>query len=174
MNDIIFIGDDNDDNCDYKINNVINNPSIMEKIGKQYKKIIYNAEEPLDWLPNGITHLQIINQFFDHPLNNLPQTLIYLCIKGYKLLYAESSFNQPLDYLPINLKCLILESLLDYTYSLDNLPPNLEYLYIILREYNNPLNNLPKSIHTFYKLNTNDMSQSIPEIDEMWQLVENL
>ena len=128
---------------------------------------------PIDNLPNGITHLNISHPRFNYPVDNLPASLVYLRIGGSKLEYAESDFNQRLDLLPSGLKILILEALEDYTHPLDNLPPNLEYLYILNREYHLPLNNLPPSLKTIYKLDyySNGYDNlEYPDIDFLWDL----
>jgi hypothetical protein len=90
--------------------NYLGNIEFLEQITK-YKKLIYYNEEPINWLPDGITHLEIHNDEFNHSLDNLPASLIYLGISGKKMVYSESAFNQSLDYLPIGLKCLQLNTL---------------------------------------------------------------
>jgi len=121
---------------------------LINQITK-YKKVIYYDDKSVDWLPEGITHLGIINCYFNHPLENLPQSLIYLFISGKKLFYRESVFRQSLDYLPTGLKCLRLEALC-YKIPLDNLPPNLEYLFILQSDYKLPLNNLPQTLKILF------------------------
>jgi hypothetical protein len=153
--------------------NPFDNLELMSELGTKYYKLIYNLScFPIDNLPNGITHLNITNQFFNKPLDNLPHSLIYLRIGGSKIIFAESGFNQPLNFLPSGLKILILEALENYTHPLDNLPPNLEYLYIVNREYNHPLNNLPPNLKVMYKLNYSygDNGIDYPEIDYLWDL----
>jgi len=115
------------------------------KMLTKYKRVVCGADIPLDWLPNGITHLEITNQMFNHTLDNLPPSLILLSICGGKQIFCERFFNKSLDNLPIGLKCLYLANL-EAEILLDNLPSNLEYLLIDQREYNLPLDNLPKNI----------------------------
>lgn len=124
--------------------NYLGDIELIEQI-KKYKKLLYCNEEPINWLPEGITHLEIHNNDFNHPLENLPSSLIYLGICGRIMVYSESDFNQSLDYLPVGLKCLQLNSLCNEI-SLNNLPPGLEYLFIVQREYSLPLDNLPDGV----------------------------
>ena len=124
--------------------NYLGDIELLEQI-KKYKKLLYCNKEPINWLPEGITHLEIHNNDFNHPLENLPASLIYLGICGRKMVYSESDFNQSLDYLPVGLKCLQLNSLCNEI-PLNNLPPGLEYLFIVQREYSLPLDNLPDGV----------------------------
>ena len=124
------------------------------KMLTKYKRVICEANVPLDWLPDGITHLEINNQMFDRPLDNLPTSLILLSICGGKQIFDERFFNQPLDNLPVGLKCLYLANL-ENEILLDNLPPSLEYLLINQREYNLPLDNLPKNMKKVIVLTDN-------------------
>ena len=66
----------------------------------------------------------------------------------------------------------VLEALEDYTHLLDNLPPNLEYLYILIREYDLPMNNLPPSLKTVYKLDYSKGYDDFeyPDIDFLYNL----
>jgi hypothetical protein len=153
--------------------NPFDNIELMSLLGTKYTKLIYDLScFPIDNLPNGITHLNISHPRFNYPIDSLPPSLIYLRIGGSKLVYAESDFNQTLDFLPSGLKILILEALENYTHPLDNLPPNLEYLYILNREYDLPLNNLPPSLKTVYKLDYSNGYDGIdyPDIDFLWNL----
>ena len=146
---------------------------LMNLLGTKYTKLIYDLScFSIDNLPNGITHLNISHPWFNYPVDNLPPSLIYLRIGGSKLVYAESGFNQPLDFLPSGLKILILEALENYTHPLDNLPPNLEYLYILIREYDLPMNNLPPSLKTVYKLDYSKGYDDFeyPDIDFLYNL----
>jgi hypothetical protein len=124
--------------------NYLGDIELLEQI-KKYKKLIYCVEEPINWLPDGITHLEIYNNNFNYPLDNLPASLIYLGICGRKTVFSESNFNQSLDYLPVGLKCLQLNALCNEI-PLNNLPPGLEYLFIVQREYSLPLEHLPKTL----------------------------
>ena len=156
--------------------NPFEDPTLMSLIGTKYTKVIYDlATFPIDNLPNGVTHLNISHPYFYHPVDNLPPSLIYLRIGGAKLLYEESYFNQPLNFLPSGLKILILDALEDYTHTLDNLPPNLEYLYILNRIYRKyyELNNLPPSLKKVYNLNyysPDDDEYTLAEVDNLWDL----
>jgi hypothetical protein len=147
---------------------------LMDLLGTKYTKLIYDLScFPLDNIPNGVTHLDITHPCFNSPLDYLPSNLIYLRIRGTKLIFGESGFNQPLNFLPSGLKILILEALENYTHPLDNLPPNLEYLYILNREYNLPLDNLPPNLKVMFKLdfsNGGDRLEDYPEIDYLWHL----
>lgn len=127
---------------------------------KDFKKVEYWSQQPLDWLPDGITHLAIRNVLFNHPLENLPSTLLYLGIIGGKPIYDEHFFNKSLDYLPIGLKCLDLAHL-ESEIPLNNLPPTLEYLFIEQRCYSLSLDNLPINIKKVVKIEFNDCAEEI-------------
>jgi hypothetical protein len=132
--------------------NPLEDPKLISLLGTKYTKVIYDLVGlPIDNIPNGVTHLNITHPCFNIPVNNLPSSLIYLRIGG--MTNEESLFNQPLNFLPLGLKILILEKLDDYTHPLNNLPPNLEYLYILNCEYKHELNNLPLSLKKVHKLN---------------------
>lgn len=100
----------------------------------KYQKLIYKAEAPLDWLPYGLKILSIQSQSFDHPLDNLPSSLVSLEITTDKLqlFKRESYFNQPLYNLPIGLKCLILGGIWAYNFELNSLPSTLEYVSLLI------------------------------------------
>jgi hypothetical protein len=157
----------------FSTENPLEDPEIMSLLGTKYTKISYELVGfPLDNIPNGVTHLNITHPCFNSPLDYLPTSLIYLRIGGLTL-YEESSFDQPLNFLPSGLKILILEALENYTHPLDNLPPNLEYLYIITPKYNLPMNNLPPSLKVMFKLdfsNGGDRLEDYPKIDYLWYL----
>ena len=155
----------------FSTENPLEDPELMSLLGTKYTKISYELVGfPLDNIPNGVTHLDITHPCFNSPLDYLPTSLIYLRIGG--LMYEESCFDQPLNFLPRGLKILILETLENYTHPLDNLPPNLEYLYILNREYNLPLDNLPPSLKTIYKLNYSNGydADTYPDIKHLWYL----
>ena len=143
----IDVDNDNDDNND----NTYNYYDDIELINQiiKYKKLIYYDYKEINWLPVGITHLEINNLNFNHPLDNLPYSLLCLCITGHKLFYQDSRFKHSLDYLPSGLKCLQIGSLSN-DIPLDNLPPGLEYLFIMKYNYKLPLNNLPHSIKILF------------------------
>jgi hypothetical protein len=146
-----------------------NNNELLASM-KKYKKIVCNANICLDWLPDGITHLEINNQMFNNPLDNLPQSLIYLGICGGTQIFEERYFNQSLDNLPNGLKCLYLANL-ETKIPLDNLPPTLEYLLIDQKEYNLPLNNLPKNIKVIISTyNDNCYNEMHCILDDIYKL----
>jgi hypothetical protein len=92
--------------------------------------------EPLDNLPNGLTHLKIFYWCnYNFPLDNLPPSLTHL--------YLNDNFNQPVDKLPESLIYLCTGT--SFNQSLDNLPPTLKYLYL-LDKFNKSINNIPDSI----------------------------
>jgi hypothetical protein len=157
----------------FSTENPLEDPEIMSLLGTKYTKISYELVGfPLDNIPNGVTHLNITHPCFNSPLDYLPTSLIYLRIGGLTL-YEESSFDQPLNFLPSGLKILILEALENYTHPLDNLPPNLEYLYILNREYKHELNNLPSSITRFFNYDYYNDEMNYPkeeELDQLWVL----
>ena len=106
-------------------------------------------------LPNSITHL-IFGAVFNQKVNKLPTSLTHL--------HFGSDFNQAVDNLPDNLTHLIFGYNFDRTvdnlpnslthlifgYKFNqkvyNLPNNLKYLTFEYTLYNNPIDNLPKSI----------------------------
>lgn len=163
--------------CYITDNEQLHDPAILDLIGTKYKKVVIDTTGPIDNLPDGITHINITCETFNSPVDNLPASLKYLRIGGFKHIYQEGGFNQPLDYLPMGLKCLILEALEEYTHKLDNLPPTLETLLILNREYKLPLDNLPSSITRFYNFDyyakdpDNYCDYPFDEITQLWNTI---
>jgi len=124
-------------NYTYGSNNI--DKSILDTIPEEIKFIVINTNQKnyniLDILPSELKLLMITKgYYFDKPLDHLPINLEYLCIPQY---YKFSYINYP-----CNLKYLALESDVD----LNDLPPNLEKLYISSRKITKPINSLPKSL----------------------------
>ncbi len=117
---------------------------IMELIN-QYKKINFGDKfnQPIDYLPDGITHLRF-GMKFNQPIDNLPQTLKYLNISSDECAYCE--FNQPIDNLPNSLEwlCIILNK--KFNHPIDNLPIGLKKLYLTCKAFKHTINCLPENL----------------------------
>ncbi len=129
-----------------RIINIIKHFEIVEFDG------IFNNS--VDFIPFGIKRL-LLNKDFNHPINNLPNSLMVLRIDG-----TDAIFNYPVDNLPEGLKVLHLNSLFDFpvdnlpsgleklvlgdnfNHKVENLPPNLKYLSLG-NKFNHPIDNLP-------------------------------
>ncbi len=75
----------------------------------------------------------------DGPINHLPESVKLLCL--------GKKFTHNIDNLPNNLETLFLNSSCEFNLSIDNLPQNLETL-ILGGEFNQPINNLPLNLKT--------------------------
>lgn len=73
------------------------------------------------------------------PINHLPESVKLLCL--------GKEFTHNIDNLPNNLETLFLNSSCEFNQSIDNLPQNLETL-ILGGEFNQPINNLPLNLKT--------------------------
>jgi hypothetical protein len=151
---------------------LINNNSInysqdtfVIELMKKYKKVILgdSINQSIDFLPNGIFHLQLGRQF-NKPIMNLPQTLKNLIIASNELSYCD--FNQSLDYLPEGLECLSIRLNRVFNLPINYLPVSLKKLEIICREFTHPINNLPDglehiSISKFDYYNTHNLPANL-------------
>jgi len=100
---------------------------------------IADFDDNLDNLPDTLLELCIQSSEFNKPLDNLPPNL-----KEFELYNdMESIYDYSFDYLPITLEKLVLPN--NYKGNLDNLPNNLKSLTIGY-EFSSSLNNLPDSI----------------------------
>jgi hypothetical protein len=91
----------------------------------------------ISFLPQYITKLRFnILSYFDHPVNNLPQSLTHINFGAY--------FNQPLDNLPKGL--IYLQVGIYFNQPLDNLPHGLTNLDLLYSHFNQPLDKLPHSL----------------------------
>lgn len=134
----IFI---NDNDYDYS------EDTIVIELMKKYKKIIIGDafNKSIDFLPEGITHLQL-GQRFNKSIMNLPSSLTYLLISSYTIGYCY--FNQSLDYLPEGLKYLTIKLNQVFNMPINNLPTSLKYLYINCNGFHQPINNLPNELES--------------------------
>lgn len=109
---------------------------------KSYKKVAFgdNFNQPIDYLPDGITDLYL-GQRFNKPINNLPQSLKKLKISSNIIAYTE--FNQSLDNLPSGLETIDILINKSFNQPIDNLPISLKKLVLICQQFKQPINNLP-------------------------------
>ncbi len=126
--------------------------------------------QPLDWLPYGVKRLRI-TKYFNHPLDNLPNSLEVLIINN---IYDNDLviFTQPLNNLPLGLKYLELGQMYKFNYEnyILDLPSTLEYLVII-----EPYTKLIDLIDHFeYLKNNNNKLKIISELDLFQKHKHNL
>lgn len=122
------------------------NDNMVIELLKQYKKVIFdnNFNSRIDWMPEGITDLQL-GMNFNQPLNNLPSTIKRIVIrKNNDVGYTK--FNQPIDYLPPGLEELYIHFNQEFNHPLYNLPTGLKKLFLNAFTYKQPINNLSDSI----------------------------
>lgn len=128
-----------DNNYDYS------QDTIVLELLKKYKKVVLgdSFNQHIDFLPDGITHLQL-GRLFNQPIMNLPGTLKHLIISANQVAYC--CFSQSLDYLPEGLKSLIIRLNLAFKLPINNLPIGLKYLALDFKSYHHPINNLPDGL----------------------------
>jgi hypothetical protein len=142
---------------------IINNPKdeveldIIDTLLRKYKKL-WLCEIFEDWqkysIPDYITHLCFdINDEINEPeiMNNLPQSLEFLSIMNYSFngtltnlppnlkhleIHSYYAFKQSLDFLPIGLETLVLNSCCGSVIINATFPPNLKTLVIKTRKMN--------------------------------------
>lgn len=111
-----------------------------------YKKLSikpqYLTLNIIEWFLNGIpdciTHLYINMGFYDSIiLTKLPKSLKYLCIDCKKI----NSYNQ--EYYKIKNKFNLVNKFEYFNSNIDNLPSDLEELYIYSSYFNQPVDHLP-------------------------------
>ena len=123
-------------------------------VGETYIYEDYDFNKPIGNLPNGLEYLELRGNF-NQPLDNLPNTLKYLYINSFK-------FSHSLDFLPVGLECLILET---SSISINNFPSGLKELYI--NGYaDSLLSNFPIGLKILYvngKSNKLDESFKLPD-----------
>jgi hypothetical protein len=131
----------NDNDYDYSQDTI-----IIELI-KKYKKVIFgdSFNRSIDFLPDGITHLQL-GRLFNKPIMNLPRSLKHLIIAS--LVIAYCNFNQSLDYLPEGLENLTMKLNPVFNMPINNLPESLKHLEFNCREFKHPINNLPNGLES--------------------------
>jgi len=115
----------------------------IDNLPRHIKAIRFNETMKLNhyhYIP--IRYTSKHNEFFifNHPITNLPPDL--------ELLELSGEFLQSLDYLPNNLKYLILNVYYISQISLDLLPTNLEILILKSNDY--IFTNLPNNLQELY------------------------
>lgn len=125
---------------DYK-----NDKTILNLL-KEKQKIafdnVFNAS--IDWLPEGITHIQL-GTFFNQPLQKLPSTLKSLIIKTYNEVGA-TYFNNSLNNLPHGLEILEIHYNHKFDKDIYNLPQTLKKLYMHCKACKINFNILPNRL----------------------------
>lgn len=125
---------------DYK-----NDKTILNLL-KEKQKIafdnVFNAS--IDWLPEGITHIQL-GTFFNQPLQKLPATLKSLIIKTYNEVGA-TYFNNSLNNLPHGLEILEIHYNHKFDKDIYNLPQTLKKLYMHCKACKINFNILPNRL----------------------------
>lgn len=152
------------------------NDLIIIYFMKKYKKVVFGDKfnSPVNWLPEGITHLQF-GKSFNQSLDNLPGTLKELIIASQEIAWCK--FNKPLDNLPIGLEHLTLRIVENYTYPINNLPSTIKTLSFICKDYHHPINNLPEGLEEliimfFDFINTYHLPSTLKKIDITGKLLE--
>jgi len=160
----------NDNDYDYS------QDTIVIELIKKYKKVILGDlfDQCIDFLPDGITHLQL-GRRFNKPIMNLPQTLIHLLIAANAITYCD--FNQSLDYLPEGLQFLTIKLNQVFKMPINNLPASLKHLYLNLKHFHHPINNLPDGLETltinsFNYNNTHHLPSNLKKIQILSKLIE--
>ena len=129
--------------------NYANDNNITDLMIKFKKVQIDDAfDVPIDFLPNGITHLNI-GESFNQSIDNLPITLKSLIISKFRNV-GYVKFNQPLDNLPYGLEYLYIDFTYVFDQSLRNLPATLKHFELRNKNYtkNIDVNSFPDSIET--------------------------
>jgi hypothetical protein len=104
----------------------------------------------LNDIPNGLQRL-CIKGWFNKPLDQLPKQL-------HTLVVDTNDFNQPLEHLPSSLRTLKL--LGSFNQSLQFLPHQLQHLFLKSTKFDHELYNLPVTLKTLY-LNMNCINKGI-------------
>ena len=161
----------NDNEYDYS------QDTLVIELMKKYKKVVLGDafNKSIDFLPDGITHLQL-GRRFNKPIMNLPTTLKNLIIAANEIAYCD--FNQSLDYLPEGLESLTIRLNQVFRLPINNLPSGLKNLHFICKTFHHPINNLPDGLETlvigcFDYSNTYQMPDNLKRIDITHELCEN-
>lgn len=92
---------------------------------------------------------------FNHPVNDLPQKLIFLTFGHY--------FNQPINNLPPSLKQIQFGKY--FSEKIDNLPDSVTHLiFLATSDYQHPIQKLPKNLAHFEIPGKNYFWDDIPRI----------
>jgi len=131
----------NDNDYDYS------QDTLVIELIKTYKKVIIGdlINQSIDFLPEGVTHLQL-GRRFNKPIMNLPLTLTHLIIAANEIAYCD--FNQSLDYLPEGLEYLIIKLNQVFKMPINNLPKSLKHLRFSCKVFHHPINNLPDGLES--------------------------
>ena len=160
----------NDNNYDYSQDTM-----VIELI-KKYKKLVIgdSINHSIDFLPDGVTHLQL-GLRFNKPIMNLPRTLTHLIIAANEIAYSD--FNQSLDYLPEGLECLTISLNQVFKMPINNLPASLKHLYLNCKLFHHPINNLPNGLESlvigyFDYENTHHLPTTLKKVNITCKLTE--
>jgi hypothetical protein len=103
-------------------------------------------DEPVDFLPEGITHI-IFGNFFNQSIDKLPNTVKCIALWAYMFLKGTIkfgySFNQTINCYSESLICIFFGD--EFNKPVDNLPNTITKL-IFGRDFDQLINNLPKNI----------------------------
>lgn len=146
-----------------------NDQHVIELM-KKYKKLALGdaINQPIDFLPDGITHLHL-DKSFNQPIMNLPQSLKELSIYS-AFGTAFCDFNQSLDYLPEGLESFTMKLARNFNFPIDNFPISLKHLHFTSTTFTHPINNLPDGletlvIKTFDFANTHKLPSSLRKMN---------
>jgi hypothetical protein len=117
----------------------------------------YDIIDLIENLPRKLEELKITSNRFNHPINNLPNTLKFLMIDGH-------DFCQSLDNLPENLETLIIYTqMLNHPY--DKLPKKLKKFWLSSDSFNETFDYLPDSLENLeiYNDNFNGLLNHLPK-----------
>lgn len=161
----------NDNSYDYSQDTLV--IELMKKYGKVVLGDAFN--QVIDFLPEGITHLQL-GRRFNKPIMNLPRSLKNLVIAANEIQYCD--FNQSLDYLPEGLESLTLKLNQVFRLPIDNLPRGMKHLHFICKVFCQPINNLPEDLQTlviaqFDYNNTHHLPAGLEKVDITYKLTED-
>lgn len=126
----------------------------VEKIIFGYKSNITNYDYQLGqmiWEEDIFTDENSFSKFNSKSINNFYSNTNIKWI----IFPQDSTFNQELTSLPINLEFLSLGW--NYTKSLENLPSKLKYFILSTRTYNSDIDKIPEGLEYFGLKTSNDM-----------------
>ena len=146
---IINLNDPNNDKfLEIKGNELLLTDEHYEQM-KSYDYIIfsYHFNQQLSKLPQNIKIIQILSTNYTYPLENLPINL-----EALQLSFINSDLPYKLDLLPYGLKTLYITG---SNYILENLPGGLKHLLISGNNIHFEINNLPCNLEYLYIEMTN-------------------
>jgi len=123
----------------------------------------YNVSMPIRSanLPN--LRSLTVDEHFDHPLDDLPPSLVELSILG------QGLYNHDLDHLPSSLSKLTVER--DFQQPLDHLPSSL-HLLSLGTGFNHPLNQLPASLTVLDLYHADQFNQPLDHLPQQLQVLK--